>query len=330
MPLIRSPRFRYTLRALLVCVTLFCLWGGYHANRAIKERRAEQILQQAHATLNYGAKRTILGRAGEVYQILVERVWREPNITRVSIHPNLTQSEADALVSLPHLQLLWINRSSNATPDGRPKPGGLNGGPFVPVRPGALPQVLSTHELWWLTVKRCVLDDADFRAISEHRSLEVLELMTNGTGEAVPAILSLPRLRVVRLTGGTFRDSGQGLPTGAAQLEEFLCSDWQGSGAGAEGLGSFLAGCPKLRSLWMAGDAVDDDFLRCLEGHPALEELVISGNLTENLTDDCIATIAKIPRLHLVDLPRRLVTPANVARLTTANPTIRVAWQGDE
>jgi hypothetical protein len=48
-------RLRYSLRALLVFLTLFMLWGGYHTNRGWRERQAETLLTSAGARLERGA-----------------------------------------------------------------------------------------------------------------------------------------------------------------------------------------------------------------------------------------------------------------------------------
>jgi hypothetical protein len=53
MLLQRLLRFRYSLRALLVFITLLALWGGYHANRGWKEGRAVAVLLEHGADVTY-------------------------------------------------------------------------------------------------------------------------------------------------------------------------------------------------------------------------------------------------------------------------------------
>src|SRR5438309_2067073 len=109
----RSLRFRYTLRALLVFVTLFCLWGGYHANRGIKERRVEALIaRDSRFALQYGRRLdrpalqlTVLTS----YDRLVRRVWGERGVTGIGVPSDIDAETMNALAALPSVESVSIS-----------------------------------------------------------------------------------------------------------------------------------------------------------------------------------------------------------------------------
>src|SRR5687768_16063132 len=107
MPWPRSIRFRYSLRALLVFLTLFALWGGYHTNRGMKERRALEVLRRHDGTSisvdSIRPREGMVAFMADAYKSVVRLVWREPFVTSVSIC-SLDPSVTQAIQAMPHLE----------------------------------------------------------------------------------------------------------------------------------------------------------------------------------------------------------------------------------
>src|SRR5688500_8487991 len=114
MLLQRLFRFRYSLRALLVFITLFALWGGYHANRGWKERRASAVLRRYGATFRWADSTYAQGWLGlpkTGYWLLVGTLWGDTRIGNVQVFCPLNDELADALASLPALEQLYLAQS---------------------------------------------------------------------------------------------------------------------------------------------------------------------------------------------------------------------------
>src|SRR5262245_34071865 len=100
----RKIRVRYTLRSLLVFITLFALWGGYHANRGWKERRAVEVLRKHGAQLGWGASLQgggMVSLATGAYSLMVGAIWGDHCVGEVQVLAPLDGEIADALAELP-------------------------------------------------------------------------------------------------------------------------------------------------------------------------------------------------------------------------------------
>jgi hypothetical protein len=322
----RSIRWRYSLRALFVFITLFMLWGGYHVERGAKERAAEAVLVGSRGEVTYGPERSpgIGGSVTYWYQKVVQTIWRERYITSVTLYADriaenpLTDEEVEAIASLPYLRGLGIGRES------------FYRGPemFDPklefyrrVPDGTVSRILARCRLRELGITKCKLGDADFRAIGDHSSLESLKLgVTNISDKHLGPIVRLPRLRELYIRDTKITGAGLASQPGSESLER-IYSGW--APIGVE-FADFVARCPRVTCLEASHQSVDDEFVRRLEGHPALEELHLSW---ASVTDRCIPSLLKIPSLTLVSLFRSKVTPQGAIRLRQARPATAVGFK---
>jgi hypothetical protein len=322
MPLIRSPRFRYTLRALLVFVTLFCLWGGYHANRAIRERQAAEVLIRHKATFATDPIRPSRGALDSIrlaYQGLVQLVWRERFITHVSIATKLEPEVVNAVIALPHLESLSIEpvQYSLEQKMRMNREGILE--PQEKAPPGAIGSILRAQRLSDLALAGWILSDEDCRAIARHDSLISLQLIGCGMSEdGFARLVALPKLQSLRFSYSQITGAGLAALPGSNSLENIECYF---APIGNE-FAAFVARCPKVATLSFFNPAVDDLFVAQLGAHPSLTGIDLSRTI---VTDRSLPVLERMPSLRVVGLPRATVTAAAVDRLQHAKPNLKIS-----
>jgi hypothetical protein len=320
----RSIRLRYTLRALLAFLTLFALWGGYHANRAIKERRAEAVLVRHGASLQFGPKRSgnsFSGLARFGYEKIVQLVWRERYITHASIFSTLKPDIVEALVALPHLESLWVQpgmlrgiarqlRGEAAIKDAERE--------NAPV--DAIERILATHRMLGITLVGLNVSETDLQAIARHESLRDVCLTDTALSEAgLAAIAGLPELTHLRFSHCQVTGEKLASVPGSATLDFIECPD---APVGLE-FAAFVGRCHNLKSLTIRYKEIDDEFVARLGPHPSIEALDFRRT---RVTDRSIATIAQMPSLVYVVLPRETVSQSAFDRLQRARPTLHVTF----
>src|SRR5688500_5561531 len=107
MPKRTWPRLQFTLRAFLVFIALFMLWGGFHTNRSWKERAAAAALREEGMACSGGPELSGTGLMSNLkfsYDNVIHFLWREPYITDVTGCSTLEPAVAEAIASLPHLK----------------------------------------------------------------------------------------------------------------------------------------------------------------------------------------------------------------------------------
>src|SRR4030095_4658115 len=153
----RSLRLRSTLRALLVFITLFMLWGGYHANRAWRNRAAENILRRHGAQFSHvraGAPRTALDRVEYAYRNVAAMVWGDRPVTAVHTHSRLEGELVNAICDLPGLDSLRISAGGDFDLDEYDR--------RQAIPPGALKRILSERAISSLDIIGGNLANEDF------------------------------------------------------------------------------------------------------------------------------------------------------------------------
>jgi hypothetical protein len=299
MLLRRLLRFRYSLRALLVFITLFALWGGYHANRSFKDRRAELILLRHRARLEFWE---------------IQPYWPERLISAVEVDSSLEPEVIDALAGLVCPRSIAI---------GAPSPPevayGYSRPQQVAAPTGAIDRILKRHKLHSFAVTDFILSGAAFAAIAKHRSLEELAFTrTNLSDGELSALVVLPRLRHLSFQSCPASGSLLADVPGSKTLESIEC---QGSPVGIE-FARFVARSPTIRALSVGFEQNPqaDDFVSALGAHPSLAELRLgSGELTD----------ASIPALERMQMLRELqsfehLTVQGRACLSTKRPRLEI------
>jgi hypothetical protein len=198
----RSFRFRFTLRALLVLVTLFCVWAGYHSNRAWRERQSEAILKEYGAL--YGGRKLTVNmswpqRLGESYRRMVAPLWGDRSIHSVTIRRGLEPEAAEALAMLPSLETLILESRDRYSERKRAESQGHRERRVFPPKSrmteGALARALSNPSIRQLFLSDWILSADDCGALGAHQNLKTVEFTRcEISEEGLCAILELNRL----------------------------------------------------------------------------------------------------------------------------------------
>jgi hypothetical protein len=307
-------RFRYTLRALLVFITLFMLWGGYHSERAHRERAVEKLVTRHSLGVGY-ASTTATFAPPIWYQRIVTSIWGERFIAGISFDEDITLADAKIVANLPNLKYVWIqSRTSDRIPSDGPT------APTTRLADGVLPTILADRSLTDVRVQGLLLSDADFAAIAGHRTLRIVSLyQTNVSDDTLTPILSLPRLQAIEI-GFFSQVTGKhlGSAPGSGSLQRVACKHT----ALDPGFASYLSKCPNLTELNLISSPVGDEFLVPLEASPRLRDLSL---LETRVTDKSVTSLARIGTLRRVWLPPSLSQSA-AGKLRSANPNARVEY----
>lgn len=284
---LRIWRLRYSLRALLVFVTLFMVWGGYHANRGWKERQAETFLVSLGSKLQRGAYLPI-----SPYHFIVD--------ARVS--SKLEPGVVRALSDLPYLRMLTLDAADHRD-YGRLGFSETVGAHQVAPQ-FAIEECLRNAQLHALRLDGWILSDGACRSISQQRQLEVLVLRRcNLTEEGLAEIVRAPKLTILRIpfcnvSGSKLVDS-----PGSNTLQEVNC---HGTPIKPE-FGGYLARCSNVKYLEIGYSLdpkqVNDHFITKLGAHESIETFLMTN---AEITDTSIPTISLMPSLKYVSLPESI------------------------
>jgi|GEM_PF-3789038 hypothetical protein len=316
----RSLRLRYTLRALLVFITLFMLWGGYHANRAWRNRAAENILRRHGAQFSHvrsRVPRTALDHVGYAYRTIAEVVWGDRDITAVYTGSHLENEVVDAICDLPELDSIRISGTGREVAfDRSGRPSGQRMRPAVPR--GALKRILTERVISSLDINGCDLASEDILAIASHRSIAVLGFNdTNLSDDHLAMLVDLACLSRLRFNQADLTGSSVGEQPGSKSLESVDC----GNSPVTVEFAKYLSHCKRLTRLHVAHASIDDDFVEQLRRHEALARLSVVGTA---ISDSSIRAFSEMPQLAELDTRRTRVTASGVKSLKSLRPGLRV------
>jgi hypothetical protein len=298
----RRFRLQYTLRALVIGVTLFALWGGYHANRAIRERRAVEILTRQGARIErFGGPLWYLTYP---HDYVVYRLWGEEFVTDVLLNFDspIEPEVVDALCSLDRLSKLRLHPPTSG------KEFWMIRGGFPPARrgglpPGSLVRFCAGRDIWNIELYACSLSDDDCRAIGRS-PVRYLDLSgCQFSEEGLAEILKAQRLSFLSINGCSITGERLAPVTGSTSLGRVECHGT----VVPTGLAHFLARCPNLS--WLSGSG-DDEFVEALGPHPSLSFLDLSGPMSARTPK----ALTSMPQLKSV----RLYVPKNMSSKSEA------------
>jgi hypothetical protein len=286
MLLPRFLRFRYSLRALFVFITIFAAWGGYHGNRAFNERRAETILRRADAHLSRCPPSLHL--------------WPYRFIGEVYVESDLNPSVAWAIGHLPYLRRLTIEAPGKSAMAGSRR----EWQPRAKIPSGAMQQVLRSNWITDVHLEGWEIPDDACATLGSRPSVSYITLMScQPTEDGFERIMLAPNLVHICLWSCTVTGEKLTTATGSISIREVECHNTPVHA----GFASFLSRCPNLNSLRVDDSAIPtnagricDDFLLHLGPHPSLKRLDLSGS---SIKAQSLPILKQMPSLRAVELP---------------------------
>ncbi len=314
-------RVRFTLRALLVFVTLLMLWGGYHTNRGREERAAEEFFRDRGALFSYGPTLTsesIGDRIAWCYAKLVQTLWRERYIVGIEVFCPLEPVELAALKKLRHLESVMTGPSEPTRAERiayvRSTPVNVR----AELPKGAIRQILAEHNLKGLALQQWGLSDEDCRVIRSDNRLEGLAFQAcRFSSEGLAEIVQAPNLRGLVFAHCQTDDSRIAAIPGSLSLESIGC---QYTPVGKE-FGAFVGRSPNVKTLVCAHASIDDDFLSVIGPHPALETLTLSD---ATVTDSSIPVLLQMRQLKSLTVASPNFSGFAKAQLKTRSPLLTI------
>jgi hypothetical protein len=306
----KSLRWRYSLRTLLVFITLFMLWGGYHAGRSWPERRAELVVRPWEVVLHRGPSppNRLVRYPVYAYQRLVQVLWGERFIGHVTLCVEPKPEAVEAIAALPNLKGLSVYRRSTATGDV----------PRITIPDGSIECILAKRQLCTLELATADLGARDLRAIARHHSLESVSLShAKLSDEDLAAMARSPELGLLRFSHCNVTGANLASAPGSTVLHSIECAE---APLGLEFAG-FIGRCPNLRYLSIRCDTIDDKCVAALGPHASLQLLDLGRT---KVTERSFNTIAQMPSLRYVVLPREGVSPSAMQRLQKTRPDVDV------
>jgi hypothetical protein len=310
-------RFRFWLRALLFCLTLFLPWTGYFANRAHRERRAVELLARREASFSDGSvqdESTLPVSALPWGRHTWNRAWCEAHIVGVSLTSDLDEEVVVALRDLPHLRGLtyrapFTNRRR------------FTGSCFAfrrsRVPRGVLPRALSSVRLKPLALEHCALEDP--HPFATQKRLSHLALVNVSIrGDALADTFQLPRLTHLSLEDSIVVGELPKSAPGSPSLETIV---WRSAPLSDE-FGRILRQYPRLRALYLDGSSATDRLWTHLRGHPTLAFVSL---VNTQITDHSFEVVADLPALKRVNLPDS-ISFHRAVRLQKDRPEVEI-WQ---
>jgi hypothetical protein len=278
---------QFSLRTLVLAITLVCIWLGFTANQAKRQKRAVEALRATGATILYDYQVNEYGGhdlskpspppPGPDWLRNLIGLDYFATAARVDLHPqdDITDETFDSLANLPHLRCVSV--VGLGVTDARiARLGGLN-------------------ELQAVTVMN--------------------SSVTDGGWEFLGHLLHLKRLR---LDGPNISDSTLGHVKGLVELTHLYLIGNQVSDSGLKN----LEGLSQLEVLWLYGHKN----LRKNFGFRPVSSGMVANNSSTGISDNGLRCLKRLSHLKLldIDLSASRVTPVGLGDLKRSLPNLKV------
>lgn len=324
-------RPRFSLRALLLLITVLCLLLGYHVPRARQQRFAVAALLEAGAVVVYdwggskGRQQAMTFQSAApapawLRKLIGDEYFQEVFMVEWSIHsPVRTGAFAD-LAELPELKMLVITGAGNPPLD-------------------TLPSMINLEHL---SIKGCQITDTTLQQIGRQWSLNDLTLEITGpvTAQGMECLAEPQRLRTLDLSHSAIGD--ELLPAiGRLPALQSLTLDFTDiTDAGVAHLHSIRAlskfsavgGGTNSGARRAAKVSLGDMALQTLAGHSRLTRLEIGrrmsrSNPSPRITSSGLAALVRLPLTEL-GLHNAALTDSDIAALKSMRSLNEVKVSG--
>lgn len=279
---------RFSLRTLLVVVTVFGVWLGVKVGQARRQKEAVEALLQLGATVRYAHQRNDanptefdsdkdLGVPGWLRRMAGDHFFQ--TVALIQFSGPVTDKELVHLAALAHVECLHFGQESYEEID---------------VTDAGLGHLPRPDRLTHLAAANTRIGDAFLKRLTGATGLEVLHLSgTRVTDEGLRALPPLPKLKYLGLSYTSVSDAG---------------------------LAAALKDVSSLEILWLEGTQITDAILALLKDAKRLVHLSLDGT---RVTDAGLKYLSALPALLDVSIERTAVTAEGLAALKQATPTLR-------
>ncbi len=347
---VQNPKYprrrwlRFSLRTMLVVVTVFGVWLGIKVDEARRQKAAVEKLQALGVEVWYEHQRTANGGFDVRIDLEVPRWARElcgdhffqtvkglfyvqrlgPGVTPAMSNP-ITDADLKCLADLPHLEQLIISRA--------------------PITDAGLAHLRHPERLRVVALDITDVGDGFVRRLKNSSRLESLCLEeTKVTDDELAELTNLPNLQVLRLRHTDTGDRALapfverdlialslGRNTTNAGLQQFktLAKTQILDAGGCSITGVALSGfrLPAAFEVRLGKCSIGDNDLATLaDAVRDVPHLVLNGC---PITDQGLPHLYSLKKLARVDLRGTAVTDEGVAKLKQAIPGLKVTWDGD-
>ncbi len=309
----RRRRLRYSMRTLLVLVTVLCIWLGFVVSRAQRQRRTVEKIRRSdpHSTAYYDYQKedpAALRGPEWLRRWLGDDYFQ--HVVSVSIYLSHGDVTPDDLANLPELKQLFSVR--------------------MPLTDDGMRTIARLQKLEWLAIYSDEFTDRGLEQLSSLTELEYLSVSSDQiTGEGLLPLAALPNLRMLTLRSNSI--SPRGLET-VAQLANLETLHINSDSLTDECLEA-LSGMKGLTGLLITGKngaanappGVTDEGLRHIARLSNLEGLSIN---SPGITDAGLAHLAALRKLVKLAVFHRqpMYTEEGVAALQAQLPKLAVEY----
>jgi Leucine-rich repeat (LRR) protein len=351
----RRRWLRFSLRSLLILVTILSIWLGVKVNQARRQKEAVAALVELGAIVRYEHQK----HDTQPYAYDTEKSVNAPGwlrelagddffqtVVHVLFMRPVTDEDLVHLAALPRIERLVLNDNQRAVSDAGmahlPRPDRLVA--FVAHRTALGDDFLrglgGSDRLEMLGLFGARITDEGFRSLGALPQLTALAIENTHVGDAgLDALDGMPALSAVRLGGKQFTDAGiarlarhKNLTSvylidtsisdeGLKHLQALRTLELSLEGNNVRGPGlAFVA--PLLNgALVLNGPLIDDASLAYLKEAKNLQALNVEGTA---ITDAGLAHLHGLPKLTGICLEGTQVTKEGIAKLTKALPGLAV------
>ena len=298
----RKPRprwLRFSLRTMLIMVTLLSIGPGWFVHRGERQRRAVAAVEEMGGKVAYDAT--------ALYWVVEEvgglRGWLPRNyffnVTMVNLsETRATDASLAHIKKLPHVRYLDLSGTD--------------------VTDRGLLQLQGLTKLESVKLEYMQVTDAGLPQLQGLRHLILLDFRgTQVTDAGLVHLGRLTRLRVLGLEATQVTSGGLSHLQGMSRLEELDLSGTQVTDAGLVHLRRLT-----LRGLRLEDTQVTDGGLSHLQGMSTLQELDLSGTQVTDAGLHHLKGLIRLKFLEFVDTP---VTATGVAKLQIALPNCEIS-----
>jgi hypothetical protein len=352
----RRRWLRFSLRSLLILITVLSIWLGVKVNQARRQKEAVAALRQLGATVYYShQRRDTFPNSYDLANDLSVPGWlRElagddffQSAACVQVLGPVTDDALVHLAALPHLESLKLSLGGAGVSDAGlanlPRPdrlvyclvdGTSVGDEFVKRLAGArrletlslggtrvseqgLRSLGELSELKSLALDNTPIGDAGLKALPGMPALETLQISgTRVTDAGLAHIVRFKRLLGIQLNHTAISDAGLAHLAALPRLRELDLQATQVRGPGLAKIVPGLSGWLNLKDT-----PIDDESLVYLREAIELQVLNLEGTA---VTDAGMERLRRLPKLSLICLEGTQVTKEGIAVLTKALPNLGI------